>query len=264
MIPYFYFHMIQLGPFMIHTWSIIVVLGFMVGLFVASRRARKFQLDADMVWNWGFWIVIAAFIGARLFYVFFSDWDYFRSNPIDIFKLWQGGMASFGGIIGAVIASVVYAKIKKLDFVKYADLFMYAFPLGWGIGRIGCFINHLHPGRLSTLPIAVAFPDGARLDMGLLESLALFALFGVVVLLSRKPRPDGFYLALVMVSYGTIRFLLDFLRASDLPMSNNRYAGLTLPQYGSILLILGGVYLWHRFKQSNHANRQLNEVNYNQ
>lgn len=257
MIPYFYYSMIQIGPLMIHTWSLIVAIGFIIGLFVASRRARKFQLDSEAVWNWGFWIVIFAFIGARLFYVFFSDWSYFRSNPLDIFKLWQGGMASFGGIIGAVIASVVYAKIKKLNFLKYADLFMYAFPLGWGIGRIACFINHLHPGRLSTLPIAVAFPGGARLDIGLLESLALFVLFGLVVILSRKSRPDGFYLSLVMISYGVIRFLLDFLRASDLPMSNARYAGLTLPQYGSLVLILGGLYLGYKIKQTYRSKTEV-------
>lgn len=249
MIPYFFIPMIQLGPFMIHTWGLLVGLGFIAGLLVARKRAQLSQLDEGHIVSLAIWLLAMALVGARLAYVFFYDWGFFRDNPLDIFKVWEGGMASFGGILAASITSLFYAKRKNLNPFKYADAFMYALPISFGIGRIGCFLNHLHPGRLSTFPLAVAFPEGARLDMGLMESLAWFMLFGVVVWLSRRPRPDGFYLAVVMGSYGVIRFLLDFWRASDLLMSDARYVGLTLAQYGSLLLILGGAYLWRRVKQ---------------
>lgn len=251
MIPYFLISTIQFGPFVIHTWGLLVGLGFVAGLLVARQRARLAQLDEGHIGNLAIWLLMAAFVGARLAYVFFYDWGFFRSNPLEVFKIWDGGLASFGGILGASLVSVLYARSKELNPRPYADALMYALPISFGIGRIGCFVNHLHPGRLSMLPIAIAFPEGARLDMGLIESLAWFMLFGVVVWLSRRPRPAGFYLVVVMASYGVIRLLLDFWRASDLPMSDARYAGLTLAQYGSILLILGGVYAWRRIRQGS-------------
>jgi phosphatidylglycerol:prolipoprotein diacylglycerol transferase len=168
---------------------------------------------------------------------------------LDILKIWQGGLSLFGGFIGAIIASIIYVRINKIDFWGYANAIMYGFPLGLGIGRIGCFINHLHLGKLSNFPLAVAFPDGSRLDMGLIESIFGFLLFAVYFFRLRKIA-EQIFLPVTMIAYGAVRFVLDFARANDIPQADIRYLSLTPAQYGSVLLILGGIYIFSKLRLS--------------
>ncbi|MBI5729266.1 MAG: prolipoprotein diacylglyceryl transferase [Candidatus Magasanikbacteria bacterium] len=248
MIPYFQFTTIMLGPIHIYVWGLMVALGFSAALYVAERRAKKNGLNTAHLLDWGLLVIIASFIGARLFHVFFYDWQHFSASPLDILKIWQGGLSSFGGFIGAAVVSLVYTRAKKLPFWDYADTIMYAFPLGLGIGRLGCFFNHLHLGRLSNSPLAVAFPGGSRLDMGLIESLFGFLLFGLYFLFLRKT-PKIIFLPLTMFLYGAARFIFDFGRATDIAGADARYAGLTPAQYGSLLLIIGALCLFLTSRQ---------------
>ena len=250
MIPYFYYPTFPLGPFTIHVWGVIVGIGFATAAFVAYRRANHAGLEGKILLDWAVWILMASFIGARLFHVLFYEWAYFRVHPQDIIKIWGGGLSSFGGFIGAALVSIIFVRIKKINFWPYADAIIYAFPLGLGIGRIGCFVTHLHIGRLSNFPLAVAFPGGSRLDMGLLESIVGFLIFGLFFYLLHYRKWSGFYLPLTMILYGGIRFLLDFGRATDIPMADTRYIGLTPAQYGTIILLLGGVALWRYCSRS--------------
>lgn len=251
MIPYFSFPTLHIGPIALQTWGLMVSLGIAVAIFLAHRKTRRSGLDPNHILDWSFWALVAAFIGARLFHVFFYDWVYYRANPSEIIKFWQGGMSSFGGFSGALIASLIYGwiivKRKHINFqevLRYADIIMYWFPLGWGIGRIGCFLTHMHPGRLSSLPIAVTYPGGSRLDMGLIESVFAFLVFGLFIILSRRKHWHSFYLVIFLIVYGIGRFILDFNRATDLVMSDARYWSLTPAQIGSLLFTIGGLYLW--------------------
>lgn len=263
MIPYFDIEIFKLGPLTIHTWGLFVATGFAVSLWVAHRRARQLGLDGHKVLDLTFWIIIFAFIGARLFHVFFYEWPYYRENFDEIIRIDQGGLSSFGGFIGAVVAFVVYTHrviarhvVPKQSYgiataakgglamtrLKYADLLMFAWPLGHGIGRLGCFLVHMHPGRLSNAPWAVQYPGGARLDMGLIESVGLLSYWVIIYLAPRGRKMfEGFYLISGMIFYGVLRFTLDFFRAADLPMSDARYFGLTPAQYGSAVLVLAGI-----------------------
>lgn len=244
MIPYFYYPTVVVGPFTLHIWGLFVAIGILTAIGFAARQAKRNGLDSNIIMNWSIWIVIGAFIGARVFHVFFYNWPYYQAHLVDVLKIWEGGLSSFGGFAGAAIVSLVYVPYKKIQFLPYADAIMYGFPLGWGIGRIGCFITHLHIGRLSILPFAVAFPGGARLDMGLIEAVIMLA-YGLVRFgrERKQKRPAGFLLAHTMIFYGVMRFILDFGRATDIVSSDVRYFGLTPAQYSSILLILGGVSL---------------------
>lgn len=245
MIPYFKFDIIALGPFRIYMWGLAVAIGIATALYVAERRAKKTGLDAARLTDLAIWIVVAAFIGARLFHVFFYDWRYFLASPLDIFKIWQGGLSLFGGFAGALLAAVLYARFKKLRLDDYADAIMYAFPLGLSIGRLGCFFTHLHIGRPSTSLLAVAFPGGSRLDMGLIESLFGFLLFGFYFLFLHATR-GKIFLPLTMLLYGSARFIFDFGRAEDVAAADIRYASLTPAQYGSLLLVSGALYIFFK------------------
>ncbi|HTM68413.1 MAG TPA: prolipoprotein diacylglyceryl transferase [Candidatus Binatia bacterium] len=257
MIPYFRYTFIPLGPVHIQVWGLMVATGIVVATLVGRREAKRRGLDPDAFVDLATWIMISALVFARLFHVFVYEPAAYLAAPLRIFKVWEGGMSSFGGFFGAAVGALYYARKRKLRFLAYADAACYAFPLGYGIGRIGCFLIHDHPGTLSHSLLAVRYPGGARLDHGLLLSLTGFAIFAVFYVLNRRriARGEAFgrFLPLLMVSYGAVRFVLDFYRAYDLPGSDVRYAGLTPAQYGSLLLIAGGAWLLAGMRKAGRA-----------
>jgi phosphatidylglycerol:prolipoprotein diacylglycerol transferase len=109
------------------------------------------------------------------------------------------------------------------------------------VARLGCFSVHDHPGVLTSFPLAVQFPGGARHDLGLYDAIALAVISVVLYVVDRRGVLHDRLLALLALMYGTSRFFLDFLRARDLPYSDARYFGLTPAQYGSIVLVLWGI-----------------------
>lgn len=250
MIPYLYFASVPLGPVHIQVWGFFVALGIVVGVLVGSREAVKRGLDKNTFVDLAGWVLVPALIGGRLFHVFVYDFAPYLSDPWSILYVWEGGMSSFGGFIGAGLGAWLFLRIKKLPFFPYAEIGSFAFPLGYGIGRIGCFFIHDHPGTLSDSFIAVGYPGGARLDHGLLLSLLGFGIFGLFLLLrSRviKTKAVMFFPAL-LVLYGLVRLPLDSFRAWDLPLSDVRYFSYTPAQYGSVLLVILGIILFARLR----------------
>lgn len=257
MIPYFRFTYIPIGPVHIQVWGLMVATGIIVATLVGRREARRRGLDGDAFVDLATWIMVSALVAARLFHAFVYEPAAYLADPLKVFRVWEGGMSSFGGFIGAAIGALLYARARKLAFHAYADAACYAFPLGYGIGRIGCFLIHDHPGTLSHSLLAVSYPGGSRLDHGLLLSLTGFAIFAAFYVLNRRRiargEASGRFLPLLMVSYGAVRFFLDFYRVYDLPGSDVRYAGLTPAQFGSLLLIAGGAWLLYGMRKARRS-----------
>ncbi|MBM4386495.1 MAG: prolipoprotein diacylglyceryl transferase [Deltaproteobacteria bacterium] len=248
LIPYFEMPEFHLGPFTLRAWGVLVAAGFMLGFFIADKRTRRLGLDPEKTGALGMWIMVSSLIFARLGHCFFYKPLYYIENPLEILMVWHGGMSSFGGFLGAVIGAVSFTYKHKVSLKQYGDVIAFAFIPGWAVGRIGCFLVHDHPGRLSDFFLAVDFPNGPRHDMGLYESLFSFAVAALFFLLDGKKRKEGFYLALLPLLYGIGRFFLDFLRAADLADSDVRYSGLTPGQWGSIMLAICGLFLLLRSK----------------
>ena len=245
MIPYIHFTGLQLGPVFIHTWGVMVALGFLIGALASSWMMRKRGLDQKIIWDLLFWIIIASFVSARLFHVVFYDAQTYLSDPIQMFRVWEGGMSSVGGYIGAAIASIIYLRKKHLDVLRYADAIVFGLPLGLFIGRIGCFLLHEHPGIATNFFLGVKYPDGiVRHDLGLYLLLNNLILFLIFLILAKKKVKEGTYIILFLIWYGIIRFGLDFLRAYNLDVSDARYLGLTPAQYVSVLMLAAGIYLY--------------------
>ncbi|HTK04664.1 MAG TPA: prolipoprotein diacylglyceryl transferase [Candidatus Eisenbacteria bacterium] len=257
MIPYFRYTFIPIGPVRIQVWGLMVASGIIVATLLGRREAKRRGLDPELFVDFGTWIMVSALIVARLFHAFAYEPAAYLADPLRILRVWEGGMSSFGGFLGAAIGALLFARKRKLDFHAYADAACYAFPLGYGIGRIGCFLIHDHPGTLSHSLLAVQYPGGARLDHGLLLSLVGFALFALFTFLNRRREADrrasGRFLPLLMVFYGAIRFVLDFYRAYDLPGSDTRYLALTPAQYGSLLLVAAGAWLFYGLRKTGAA-----------
>ncbi|MEK7189635.1 MAG: prolipoprotein diacylglyceryl transferase family protein, partial [Patescibacteria group bacterium] len=249
MLPYFHLSSFALGPLSIQIWGLFVAMGFLIGLLIARARAKKEGVKVETIENLILWIVISSLIFSRVFYVLFGgEFVVFLQKPWLILAIWQGGMMSTGGFFGVAVALLFkkyrlychseQAKRSEESLLLYTDILSYSFIFGWLIGRIGCFLTHLHPGRLTDSFLSVNFTEGARLDMAILEVMILLPLAILFIVFSKKQRSAGFYTIWLLLLYGIIRFFLDFFRATDLPVSDTRYLNLTIAQWGSLLLII--------------------------
>src|SRR5690606_19931233 len=153
------------------------------------------------------------------------------------------GLSSMGGVLGGLIALLIFFRARGLRVLPWANALALGVAPGWAVARLGCFAAHDHPGVRTDFPLAVAFPDGPRHDLGLYEALLLGSIAGVLWLLARRPRPEGQLMGVLALAYSIPRFFLDFLRATDLPFSDGRIAGLTPAQYIAVGLTAVGVWL---------------------
>lgn len=241
MIPYFQYNAFLIGPVTIQVWGLMVSIGIIAAVAVMHWLAKRQFLSTELMMDMAVWAVVGGFIGGRLGHVLFYQPAYYFAHPLQIIAFWRGGASSIGGFIGAGAAIWIFCRKRKLTLEKlwpYFDIAALSLWLGWGIGRIGCFLIHDHPGTLTHFILATRYPGGARHDLGLYESIlgfALFLVFGLSYQYLTKRR-SGLAAQLSWLCYAVVRFFLDFLRASDLPVSDARYLWFTPAQWGMIAL----------------------------
>ena len=245
MIPWFQITTLNIGSVPIYIWGLFVAIGIIVATFVAGKRAKKNGLSEERMWDLSLWAIIGALVGGRLFEIFYQP-KYFIEHPLDLIRIWDGGMSMMGGIIGSLLVGVWYLKKHKLKVLDYIEQGFYALPLGIGIGRIGCFLIHDHPGTFTNFFLGVRYLDGVRHDHGLYLSIEGFLLFALFLFIDKKKVPVGTFLILFFVIDGLVRFFLDFFRATDLQVSDIRYFSLTPAQYIAVAMIIIGLVLWKK------------------
>ena len=153
----------KIFSFPIHSYGLMLALSFLFGIWFSGWRAKKRGLNPDVIADMGFWIILSAIVGARLYYVFLH-FEEFKGNLLSIINPFQGetvgigGLVMLGGYIGAVIAAILFFKIKKLPFLPYADIVSPSVGFGIMLTRIGCFLNGCCYGAASGNPLAVKFP----------------------------------------------------------------------------------------------------------
>ncbi|MEK9152021.1 MAG: prolipoprotein diacylglyceryl transferase family protein [Patescibacteria group bacterium] len=234
MIPYIEIHVIPVGPIQIQVWGLFVALGIAAALWLGARECRHRRLDIEVFFDLALWSLIGAFVGARLVHALAYAPAQFLADPLELFRVWHGGLSSLGGFLGGIIGGRFFGRKRNLALRAYVEVAAFVLPLGYGIGRIGCFLIHDHPGTLSHSLLAVRYPGGSRLDHGLLLSLLGFAIFGIFLLL-RRYRPNISFVAAFVLLYAPVRFALDFYRAADVPLPDARYWALTPAQYAAVI-----------------------------
>jgi phosphatidylglycerol:prolipoprotein diacylglycerol transferase len=211
--------LVHFGSFTLYTYGFFLAMGFLAAVWFSKRNARFYDLKPDDISDLFFVILISGIVGARLLYVIIN-FDDFRASPLDIFKLWNGGLVFFGGFMGAVAASIVTLRIKHLPFFKTADTIAPGVALGHGIGRLGCFFAGCCYGRQCDLPIAVQFshPDSlAPLHVPLHPTqiymvAANLILFFILIFLQRRKRFHGMIFLSYIILYSVFRFIIEFFR----------------------------------------------------
>ena len=195
------------------------------------------------------WAIALGPIGAHLFDAFVYFPERIAADPFYVLRIWDG-LSSFGGMIGGLLGVTLVMRRRQMsatEMLRFTDCLLYALPFTLAIGRLGCGLQHDHPGVSSTSMFAVAFPDGPRFDLGLLEFFYLVVVSAVFWLSGREP--DGFYLGLFFLLYAPVRFMMDALRVAEA-----RYFGWTPGQYLSLVSIALGLFvLWMSSTRSEPA-----------
>jgi len=295
-------------------YGLMYIVGFILAyiLFKYQVKKRSLNIEKDLIINWFFWGIIGLLVGARLFatLLFDASGTYWKQPwrifiPIDERGGCSGlmGMNYYGGVVGAIVAMVIYARIKKIDILEWGDMLVAAVPLSHSFGRLGNFINAELFGRVTTAPWGMIFPAARRLDISknwvskiaselnigavgdkvnlprhptqiyswFFEGILLWLILWFI-LKDRKPF-KGFIVGIYIVSYGIVRFILDYFRMPLIdeftiklvPINNPPELLLTpfnftLSQIFSFLMIVTGIVtLWLLYKKSKLEHGKLEE-----
>lgn len=243
MIPYVVFETIQLGPVTIYVWGLLVAVGFLAGTTLAYHEAKRRGLPATAILDLALLVFVGAVVGARLFYVV-GHLPYYLEHPWEIVLVYEGGLAFFGGLSGALLAALLFIRRRKLPLWRVADTVAPAVALGYLFGRAGCFAIHDHLGSVTTVLWGINVNGVIRHETSLYEMVANGLLpFLVMWLLRKRIKNEGLAALGYLAWFSVVRFVTDFFRASDLPVSDIRIFGLTGAQYLAVLLFTVALFL---------------------
>lgn len=208
-----------LGPIPIRMYGLMIGIGFLFAIYLASRRAKKEGIDPDRILDMGVYLLLAAIVGSRLLYVL-TNLPEFSARPLDAFAIWKGGLVFYGGLLAAVPVGIWYVRKHGLPVWKVADIMAPYTALGHAFGRLGCFFAGCCYGAPCSGPVCITFNDPHALaPLGvplfptqLMESGGEFLIFGVLILLRRYKRYDGWLFWLYPLLYAVLRFVNEFFR----------------------------------------------------
>lgn len=242
---------LSIGPFTIHGYGLMIGIGILACIWLASFRAKKKDMSPEAVLDIAIYGVLFGFVGAKLLYVIVEFKDFIR-DPMSV--LGSEGFVVYGGIIFGVLAGIIYCRIKKLKFMEYFDLAAPSIAIAQGFGRIGCFLAGCCYGRRTDAWYGVVFPESALAPSGvkliptqLISSIGDFAIMAVLLLYSKKAKHPGDVGALYMLLYGVGRFFIEYLRNDD----RGAIGVLSTSQMISIVIVVGGILLFFLNKKRN-------------
>jgi len=262
-------YIFQVGQFQVRYYGLMYIAAFTVFYLLSVYRLKheNFTYSKSDLENYFTWAILGLLIGARMGYVFFYNFSYYISNPLEIilpFSFSDGfhftglaGMSYHGGMIGVLFSSSIFCRKYKINFWQFGDFLIPSIPLGYTFGRIGNFINGELYGRTTTVPWGMYFPldmsnklrHPSQLYEALFEGILLFIIFWSI----RKKRLfDGIFLSLYFIAYGSVRFFIEFVRDPD-PQVGLFLGLVTMGQILCLLMILtgAGIFLWRKRRSSN-------------
>ena len=249
----------------IHWYSVLILVGIIIGIILLEREAKKFKYPKDLIFNICFWAIIMGIIGARLYYVIFN-FSYYKNNLLEIFAIWNGGLAIHGGIIAGALTVIFFAKKYHLNFLKLLDMAIPSLILAQAIGRWGNFFNGEAHGiattyaELKNLLVPEFIINGMNiggiyyLPTFYFESLWCLLVFIILLIIRRmKYIKIGATTCIYLMWYSLGRFFIEAWRTDSLMLG-----GFKVAQIISIILFIVGlgylIYLSRKGKYENLYN----------
>lgn len=277
--PPVYFHLldpiaVSLGPLKVHWYGLMYLLAFLSAWWLGRRRIRQGRLpgvDDNAFGDLMFYGMLGVVLGGRLGYILFYDLKTYIADPLQMLKVWEGGMSFHGGLIGVALAGLWWARKHRLHFIDVTDFVSPLVPLGLGFGRLGNWINGELWGKPTDGSWGVIFPTSLPAELqhlpanslrvmaesGVLDQYARhpsqvyqmvwegIVMFAVLWWYSSKPRPRYAVTGLFALLYGMFRFVVEFVRLPDPQLGYLAFGWLTMGQVLSLPLIALGLYwLW--------------------
>jgi phosphatidylglycerol:prolipoprotein diacylglycerol transferase len=253
--------LVQIGPLAIRWYALAYIAGILGGWWLARRLvalrpevATRQQIDDFVTWT-----TLGIILGGRLGYVLFYRPDHYLAHPLDILKVWEGGMSFHGGALGVIVAIFLFCRQERLDPLGFADRVTAVVPIGLCLGRLANFINAELWGRVSDVPWAMVFPTGgpeprhpSQLYQAGMEGVLLFILLQVLVHNPAIRARRGFVAGAFLAGYGVARFVGEFFRQPD-AFLGFLFAGATMGQLLSLPMILAGAFLMLRARPRQEA-----------
>jgi phosphatidylglycerol:prolipoprotein diacylglycerol transferase len=240
----------SLGPLQVRWYGMMYVIGFIItGLLLNKlRKEGYFQVAKKEVDNLITFAIVGIFLGARLFYVFIYNWEYYSRNLSEIMSVWRGGLSYHGAIFGLLAAIFLFARRNKIPYFQVLDSACLAGAQGVIFGRLGNFINAELYGRVTDVPWGMVFPGGglqprhpSQLYQALGEGLLTFLLLWAF---KRKMKWHGMLISLYFIFYGIARYVVEFFREPDSQLGYYFGGTTTMGQILCLLMILGGSLLF--------------------
>ena len=243
----------SIGPIALRWYGLMYLIGFVAALFLANKAADKSKgaWTREQVSDLLFFAFLGVVLGGRIGYVFFYQFQSFLSDPLYLFKIWEGGMSFHGGLLGVVTAVVIFAYKNNKHYLAVGDFVAPLVPIGLGMGRIGNFINAELWGRQTDVSWAFVFPtDPERLPRHPSQLYEFFlegvVLFVILFMLTRKPRTLGLASGTFLIGYGVFRMIVEMYREPDAHLgfifsyiSMGQILSLPMVVAGIVLIILG-------------------------
>ena len=257
---------VSVGPLSVRWYGVAYVVGFILAGLVVYFYARhwKLRFSGYDVLVFVCYCAFGVIIGARLGYCLLYGDGYYLANPMEILALGNGGMSFHGGLVGIVVAGVIYSLVYNVPFLTLADLVSCGVPLGLLFGRCANFVNGELYGAPTTLPIGVDFTGSgimyhpSQLYEALLEGLVIFLVLFALSRKSNPPRPRGFFLGTFLTLYGVFRILIEFVRLPDVQIGYFFGTWGTMGQLLSLPMVVVGICLiaWSCVRKLPHARPQ--------
>ena len=238
---------LSLGPIKVHWYGIMYLVGFSVAWWLGKLRSKlpNAPMNAEQVGDLIFYCALGAVLGGRLGYVFFYDFNSFLADPISLFKVWQGGMAFHGGLIGVIVSMILFARKLGRTFWEIADFTAPLTPIGFGAVRLANFINGELWGKVTDVPWGMVFPHAgalprhpSQLYQSFFEGVILFL---ILWFFSKKSKPAGAVSGLFLLTYGSLRILAEFFRQPDAHIGYLAFGWVTQGQLLSVPMVIGGI-----------------------
>lgn len=249
----------SIGRFTVHGYGLMIALGVIAAILLASMRAKKNGLSDDVMWDIAIWSIIGGGLGAKLLYII-VNFKGFLKNPKEY--IGAEGFVVYGGLILGILFALIYCKIKKAVFIDYLDIAVASISVGQCFGRIGCFLAGCCYGKETTSCIGVTFPESSLAPLGvkviptqLISSFGNLLIAVALIIFYKKCKKQGFTSAMYLILYGIGRFLIEFLRDDN----RGGFGPFSTSQWISFLFVAAGIIVMVIFKNKPERANDLAE-----